>query len=114
MHRGEVAKLLMILLDNYPNVDATDESVDRLQRYLHDFPFEQAVKNVKQHILTSKFPPNIAEIRGGLGEQVEKQRMKEETNTFFEKLDSWKKGSAPPPAGLKEALYAKLRKNDGD
>ena len=114
MNKAEVATLLKVIKQNYPTFDASIENVEQHVRYLQDFPFAAAKANVDKHIMTERFPPTIADIRGRIGEQLEKQRMKKETSTYFEKLDSWKNGAAPPPAGLKEALYAKLRKNDGD
>lgn len=108
MHRGEVAKLLMIIVDNYPNFDTSDENVDRHLKYLHDFPFDVAVRNVDEHIRTSKYPPNIAEIRGRLGEQIERDRMKSLTEEYFAERARAKQEACPPPPGWKESIYAKL------
>ncbi|MFB6471237.1 hypothetical protein ACFCW7_00085 [Paenibacillus glucanolyticus] len=110
MHRGEVAKLLMIIVDNYPNFDASNENVDRHLKYLHDFPFDVAVRNVDGHIRTSKYPPNIAEIRGSLGEQVERNRMRTVTEEYFAERARAREEACPPPPGWKEAIYAKLRR----
>ncbi|MET3846853.1 replicative helicase loader/inhibitor [Paenibacillus sp. OAE614] len=114
MNRAEVIDLFIEIKQEYPQFNDSDEEIDRHLKYLKDFPFEAALRNVELHIKTTKWPPGISDIRGRIGEQLEKQRMETETSTYFEKLDSWRNGAAPPPAGLKEALYAKLRKNDGD
>lgn len=108
MHRGEVAKLLMTIVDNYPNFNTSDENVDRHLKYLHDLPYEVAARNVDEHIRTSKYPPNIAEIRGNLGEQIERDRMKAATEDYFAAREEAAKNACPPPPGWKEAIYAKL------
>ncbi|GAA0390252.1 replicative helicase loader/inhibitor [Paenibacillus motobuensis] len=108
MRKGEIAKLLMILVENYPNFDASETSVDRHLKYLHDFPFDIAVRNVEEHIRTSKYPPNIAEIRGSLGEQIERDRMKAATDEYFANRKRAREQACPPPPGWKEAIHAKL------
>lgn len=114
MNKAEVAMLLKVIKKNYPGFDASGESVEQHLKYLRDFPYQTALSNVDKHILTERFPPNIADIRGRVGEQVERRRMRQETTTYFEQLDNWKQGAVPPPAGLKEALYAKLRSTNRD
>lgn len=114
MTRGEVAKLMIILVDNYPTFDASDKNVDRHFKYLHDFPFDRAVQNVDEHIRTSKYPPNIAEIRGSLGEQIERDRMKAATAEYFAAREEASKQACPPPPGWKEAVYAKLFSSGDD
>lgn len=108
MNRAEVIDLLIIIKENYPSFDASPESVDRHYKYLHDFPFDRAVQNVDEHIRTSKYPPNIAEIRGSLGEQIERDRMKTATEEYFEERARAKLEACSPPPGWKEAIYAKL------
>jgi hypothetical protein len=108
MHRGEVAKLLMTIVENYPNFDISEASVDRHLKYLHDLPYEVAARNVDEQIRTSKYPPNIAEIRGSLGEQIERDRMKAATAEYFAAREEAANNACPPPPGWKEAIYAKL------
>ncbi|WP_433943394.1 hypothetical protein [Paenibacillus sp. SN-8-1] len=108
MNRAEIIDLLIIIKENYPTFDSSADSVDRHFKYLHDFPFDRAVQNVDEHIRTSKYPPNIAEIRGSLGEQIERDRMKAQTAEYFAARDEARKQACPPPPGWKEELYAKL------
>lgn len=108
MDRAEVIDLLIVIKENYPNFDVSDENVDRHLKYLHDFPFEVALRNVDEHIRTSKYAPNIAEIRGSLGEQIERDRMKAATAEYFAAREEAQKQACPPPPGWKEAIYAKL------
>ncbi|WP_059044004.1 replicative helicase loader/inhibitor [Paenibacillus rubinfantis] len=108
MDRAEVIELLIAIKENYPNFDTSDESIDRHFKYLHDLPYEIASRNVEEHIRTSKYPPNIAEIRGSLGEQIERDRMKAATAEYFAAREEAAKNACPPPPGWKEAIYAKL------
>ncbi|MNP18946.1 hypothetical protein D3C76_1114520 [compost metagenome] len=109
MEKAEVFDLLIAIKENYPNFDVSDENVDRHFKYLHDFPFEKAIQNVDEHIRTSKYWPNIAEIRGSLGEQIERDRMKAATAEYFAAREEAAKHACPPPPGWKEDILAKLR-----
>lgn len=114
MNRVQVAMLLRVIKKNYPAFDASAESVELHLKYLRDFDYATAQANVDKHILTERYYPNIADIRGRMGEQLDRKRLKEETESYFEQLDNWKKDAVPPPPGLKEELYAKLRTNLGN
>jgi len=103
--KTEVAKILLTIKENYPSFDASKESVDRHLKYLKDFPFDVARENVHGHILTEKFPPTIADIRGRLGEQLDRQRMQENTDSFLSQLDNWSTKAAPPPSGLRRKIH---------
>ncbi|OOC59069.1 replicative helicase loader/inhibitor [Paenibacillus ihbetae] len=108
MDKAEVIDLLIVIKENYPNFDVSDENVERHLKYLHDFPFQAAIRNVDEHIRTSKYPPNIAEIRGALGEQIERDRMKTATEEYFEERARARQQACPPPPGWKESIYARL------
>ncbi|AKG36124.1 replicative helicase loader/inhibitor [Paenibacillus durus] len=109
MSKAEVAKLVRAIKANYPGYDSSGENIDRLCRYLKDFPYEAAAKNVRQHILTERFPPNVAEIRGRLGDQLDSQRSKEAAAEHFAQLDAWGADNTPPPEGYWESMKQKLR-----
>ncbi|WP_410771004.1 hypothetical protein [Fontibacillus sp. BL9] len=108
MEKAEVFDLLIEIKENYPNFDVSNENVERHLKYLHDFPFDKAIRNLDEHIRTSKYPPNIAEIRGSVGEQMERDRMKAATAEYFAAREEAAKNACPPPLGWKEELYAKL------
>ncbi|MCY9541827.1 replicative helicase loader/inhibitor [Paenibacillus alvei] len=112
MNRAEVARLLLGIKQNYPSFDASAESVERHARYLRDIPFEVAKQNLDSHIMTERFPPTIADLRGRLGEQIERNRMKQETDEYFEKLDEWRKKAVPPPRGNLEKVRAILKRSE--
>ncbi|WP_028590327.1 replicative helicase loader/inhibitor [Paenibacillus massiliensis] len=109
MERADVIRLVMIIAESYPTFDDSDENIDRHAKYLRDFPLDTAIQNVEQHIMTNKFPPTIAEIRGRLGEQIERERMKAVTSDYFAERESAAREACPPPTGWKEALIANLR-----
>lgn len=111
MDRAEVIDLLIVIKENYPNFDTSPENEDRHFKYLYDFPFEVAMRNVDKHIRTSKYPPNIAEIRGSLGEQLERDRMQMVTAEYFATREEARKQACLPPPGWKEAIYAKLSRS---
>ncbi|GGH17097.1 hypothetical protein [Paenibacillus segetis] len=104
----DIAELYRHIKKYYPAFDASLERVKEDHKYLWDFPKEVAQENVDGHIRTSKFPPNIAEIRGSLGEQIERDRMKDATAEYFAERERARAEACPPPPGWKEAIYAKL------
>lgn len=107
----EVAQLYKHIAKYYPAFDASVDRVKADHKYLQDFPFEVAQENVDEHIRKSKYPPNIAEIRGSLGEQIERDRMKSLTEEYFAERARAKQEACPPPPGWKESIYAKLRRS---
>lgn len=109
MNKAEVAMLVRAIKANYPGFDSSSENIDRLTGLLRDFPYEVALGNVRQHILTERFPPNVAEIRGRLGEQLERERMREATEQHFENLEAWSAAAKPPPAGYWEEVKRRIR-----
>ncbi|WP_374019040.1 hypothetical protein ABU162_04635 [Paenibacillus thiaminolyticus] len=112
MKIDEAAELFKIIKRHYPNFDGSVQNVKENFRYLKDFPFEVAIDNVDKHIMTERFPPTIADIRGRLGEQIERNRMKQETDEYFDRLDAWRENAAPPPPGNLERVRA-LVKGEG-
>jgi hypothetical protein len=113
VNRAEVFDLLIEIKQNYPNFDVSDESIERHYKYLRDFPFEAALKNVEQHIMTERFPPTIADIRGRLGEQMDSQRSKDKAVAYFEQLERWRKDGSEPPPGYWDSVRAKLKGDAG-
>lgn len=108
MDRAEIIDLFIEIKQEYPYFNDSDDEVDRHLKYLKDFPFDAALRNVEQHIKTNKRPPGIAEIRGSLGEQIERDRMKTATEEYFEERARARQQACPPPPGWKEAIYEKL------
>ncbi|WP_339309753.1 replicative helicase loader/inhibitor [Paenibacillus sp. FSL k6-2145] len=109
MDRAEIFDLLIEIKENYPHFDVSEENVDRHMKYLHDFSFEAAQQNLQEHVRTGKWAPNIAEIRGQLGEQLERNRMRAVTAEFFAKREAAAEVACPPPPGWKDGLIERLR-----
>jgi hypothetical protein len=104
--KDEVIGLMIEIKEEYPFFDVSDENIDRHYKYLKDFPFEEAMNNVVQHIKAdSKKHPGIADIRGRLGDLQDSQRSKEETDSYFAQLELWKMNAAPPPEGLRSKIH---------
>ncbi|KGE17591.1 replicative helicase loader/inhibitor [Paenibacillus wynnii] len=114
MEKLEVILLVRTIKANYPGFDQSPENIDRLHKYLQDFPYQVAMHNVNNHILTERFPPNIAEIRGRVGELLERDRLRAATDKLFAEMDAARAAAVPPPRGLKEKIYARLLGNPRD
>lgn len=109
MDKIEVQDLLEEIKKEYPNFDVSVENENRLYKYLSDFPFKAALKNVEDHIKTNRFPPTIADIRGRLGDLQDSQRSKEETASYFAQLDASRLCNVPPPTGYWDHLRKLVR-----
>lgn len=109
MQKSEVIRLFMLIAESYPTFDSSDENLERHVKYLRDFSLDAAIQNVEQHILTNKFPPTIAEIRGSLGDQEAWQREIAETRTYLRKRELHRQQATLPPPGWKEDTLARLR-----
>ncbi|WP_379142316.1 hypothetical protein [Paenibacillus sp. sgz500992] len=109
MKRAQVIDLLIKLKEEYAHqIDTSDPEIDRLYEHLKDFPFDIAVQNVRKHIQTNSWPPKIAQIRGGQGDIKEDIRSKVEAAHILAERENNRADVVLPPAGYKEALYAKL------
>jgi len=113
VNKSEVIELLKTLRRTYPVVDTSVEGVEHYYKYLRDFPYATARENIDRYILTEKFPPTIADIRGRLGDQLDSQRSKEEADAYFAQIDLWNRTGSPPPDGYWENVRAKLRGDAG-
>lgn len=108
MKRAQVIDLLVKIAEEYNQVDTSDLEINRLYENLKDFPFDKAVENVRQHILTNSWPPKIAQIRGGQGDMKEDIRSKVDAAHLLAERENNRAEVVLPPAGWKESLYAKL------
>lgn len=110
MTRDDVYELFEEIKQEYPFFDVSDENIDRHYRYLKDFPLEAAMRNVEQYIKSdSKKHPGIADIRGRLGDQIESQRSKDETASYFAQLEASRMCNVPPPAGYWDHMRTLIR-----
>lgn len=100
MKESETIDILTRVAANYPNVTVTNEMVQLYTETLDDVPYNVALRNVTEHIKTSKFAPTIAEIRGGYTDAHERQ--KRETQAFIREQEARK--PIPVPAHIKERM----------
>ncbi|MGI2294145.1 hypothetical protein [Paenibacillus sp. GXUN7292] len=109
MNKLQVIDLFGIIKRSYPGFDASPLNVEHFAKYLQDFPYETACENVEKYILTERFAPTIADIRGKLGDQMDSQRSKDAAAAHFANLDVWGAENIPPPAGYWERGRRLLR-----
>lgn len=113
MIQAEVIRLFKAITLAYPAFrvpeELAKEQISMWHGHLHDISYETAVDSLNQHVASNRFPPTIADIRSRLSEQTERQRMRDETESFFAQLELWQKNAAPPPGGMRERIYAMLR-----
>lgn len=109
MNKLEVIELLKILKRTYPAVDVSAEGVAHYEKYLLGFPFETARENVEKHIMTDRFPPTIADIRGRLGDQLENQKSKMEAESHIAQMELSHRCNVPPPIGYWEHTRKLIR-----
>ena len=100
MKESEATEILTRVAANYPVVTVTNEMIDLYVETLDDVPYNVALRNVTEHIKTSKYAPTIAEIRGGYTDVHERQ--KRETQAFIREQEARK--PIPVPAHIKEQM----------
>lgn len=66
--------------------ELTSEQVELWILMMKDVPFASAAQGMRQHIMTNKFPPTIAEIAQAQ-RQVEYERLRAETAAQFAEMD---------------------------
>lgn len=115
MNRSEVIRIMEVIKRTYPSFDVSAASIDHYAKRLQDFPFEAALENVEQHILTERFPPVIADIRGRLGDQIDSHRSKAQAVAYAAQLEVWREEAttSPPPPGYWDRVKAKIRGRSG-
>lgn len=63
INKLEVAKLLTVMAAMYPKFEVTDVKVALWHDMIGDLPYELAQTALKKVMLTSHFPPTVAEVR---------------------------------------------------
>ncbi|WP_241243083.1 hypothetical protein [Paenibacillus whitsoniae] len=95
---SEVFDLMFEIKKNYAAFDVSDDEVDRHYKYLKDFPFDAAMRNLDAYVKANSYPPKIADIRGRLGDQIDSERSKLQAAENEAYLVHWSlKKSEPPP-----------------
>jgi hypothetical protein len=93
-----VTQLLAVCSTAYPTMTMTDELVLLWKQMLADTDAELATSNLKHHIMTSKFPPTIADIaRQPERDDSHYSNYKQLTATHLLQLQEAKTKSVPMP-----------------
>lgn len=102
-------KLMAEIQENYPNFDISDENIERHYKFLKDFDFKQALRNVEAHIKSNDFIPKISHIRGHLADVNQSEQSKMQAMKYDEQLNEWSSSQEPPPEGYWNTLRNSLR-----
>jgi len=78
--KKQVSSFLKQIIGAYTTFEPTPERVEIWQRHLEDIDYDLAVKRLDKHILTSKFPPTVAEIVNP--DEAAKRRQKADPDTL--------------------------------
>lgn len=62
MTKRQVGELLKFLNDVYPNVTLTQSRIDTWSALLKDQNPADVMRKAENHVLTSKFPPTVADL----------------------------------------------------
>ncbi|HZG83862.1 replicative helicase loader/inhibitor [Paenibacillus sp.] len=102
MQKAEVARLFEQVTMAYPNFTADKEKVLFWHQYLQDISFDQAAENLRRHIVSSTFPPTIADLRRPLVQKdpeqhVDYAKLGAETKERLHDMERWAAEATPPP-----------------
>lgn len=108
MNTTQTISLMKRVTNAYPNLVLTADMMLDYSDMLEDMPFDLALKNVNEHIKTSRFAPTIAEIRGGYTDAHERQ--KRETQEYIRQQQERKPIPVPPEIKAKmDKLFERER-----
>lgn len=62
MNNQETSKLLAVIKTAFPEFVITSETIQVWHLFLQKFPYDRAMSNLEDHILTSRFAPRIADV----------------------------------------------------
>ncbi|WP_246183695.1 replicative helicase loader/inhibitor [Paenibacillus methanolicus] len=113
----QTIQLLGVVSTAYPLMpELTNEQIELWVFMLADIPFSQAQANLKQHILTSRFPPTIADVSGvESGVTVDYEQLRLETAARFAEMDRWEQVALPAcPDHLRPKLLCSGKAVSGD
>lgn len=97
----------------YPTVELTDERMLLWAQMLKDMPFLRAQMNLREHILSSRFPPTIADIvRQDMVQSINYEMQRQETIAMFDEMKRWEEQAVPLPERLRPKMLQQGR--DGD
>jgi hypothetical protein len=110
LNKVEVMDLLEEIKREYPFFDVSDENIERHYKYLQDYPFDAAMRNVEEYIKTDtrRVHPGVGDIRGRLGDQLDSQKSKQSAESYMVRMEQARNSESAPPDGYWELLKSKL------
>ncbi|MFC3768318.1 replicative helicase loader/inhibitor [Paenibacillus sp. GCM10012303] len=84
MNKEETVKLLSLVTTAYPTVELTNERIALWSEMLRGVPLAAALPALREHILSSHFPPTIADIIRSGGDESGEDREIEARNILIE------------------------------
>ncbi|WNS74263.1 replicative helicase loader/inhibitor [Bacillus sp. DTU_2020_1000418_1_SI_GHA_SEK_038] len=86
MNREHVKEIFKLLVNVYPQFEATTEKIDTWARLLKDQNPAVVMRNAEKFVLESKFPPTLADLR-------ERNHEAYKTNVL-DQIKEWEKNAA--------------------
>lgn len=83
MNKADVVELFKFLNAVYPNFDVNQIKINVWTNLLGDQNPAIIMRNAERHAMSSKFPPNPAELR--------ETRTESNSNSFLTKLEAWER-----------------------
>lgn len=62
MKQTDTAKMLIIIKTAYPNFEVNESTPKLWHEFMQHMDFEKAQRNLREHIMSNRFPPTIADI----------------------------------------------------
>ncbi|NIK24236.1 hypothetical protein [Paenibacillus lupini] len=76
-------------------VEISDEQIELWVEMLDDIPYAKGIRNIREHVRSSKFPPTIADIVRHDPEQFTNQnQLQSEMNHRIALMDQWERDSS--------------------
>ena len=102
MKETEVIRLFSIIRTEHPNFEITEEKSRLWANLMKDITFEHAAANLKEHLLTSEFPPKIANLSKPL--EADPNQLRLQTADRMDRLDEWERDAIDCPPHILEKL----------
>ncbi|WP_256846871.1 replicative helicase loader/inhibitor [Paenibacillus sp. Pae108] len=99
MKKSEFLQIIAIIRNNYNNFLFDDLKEALWFDLLKDLPDGAGLANVRRHIMTSKYPPTIADIRQQ-AEVNHYDQLRIQTAERFAEMERWKQEAVPLPEHL--------------
>lgn len=86
MTRDEMKAVFRLLVNTYPQFEVTKEKIDIWFKLLKDHNPAIVMRNAERHVLESKFPPTIAELK--------EQRHESYKSNVLNQIEEWERCAA--------------------